>query len=124
MSCLINKFFVNLETLGKRNVSHVGVRLSPRDLIATEILQPQTISGAVVALVAGVHVARRRSRMSLEHVLHGYLAAAGWPALDSKGIACHAVNVVRTESLHLRLPAHRHYAVAPTLERFERLASR
>jgi len=67
---------------------------------------------------------RRRSRVALEHVLHGYLTAAGRTALDPEGVARHAVDVVRAQGLHLRLPAHRHYAVAPALERLERLPPR
>lgn len=76
--------------------SHVGVHLSPRDLTAAKILQPQAVAGTVVALVARVHVSRPRrcGRVPLEHVLHGYLTAAGWPALDPQGVARHAIDVV------------------------------
>lgn len=122
-SSIINSSLIYRNKIWEKRVSHIGICLSPRDLIATEILQPQAVSGAVVALEAGVHVPRRRSRVSLEHILHGYLTAAGRPTLDPKGVACHAVDVVRAQGLHLRLPAHRHYTVAPTLERLECLAS-
>lgn len=59
------------------------------------------------------------SRVSFKHVFHGDLAAPGRSALDPQGIPGHAVDVVRTQGLHLRLPSHRHYAIAPAFEGLE-----
>lgn len=106
----------------KKKVSQllkIGVVGVPPVDFAGERSKPQAVPGALVGLVAGVCVASN-DVVVLEDVLHRNLTAPGRPGLDTQRVACHPVDVVRAQGLHLRLATLLgYYAVPAALERLE-----